>query len=63
MTLYRGDPSTLKAVHGGSAGPDVWYIHDAFGEYDGPYASQSDCNAVVLLQQKEWETAGRRNAQ
>jgi hypothetical protein len=53
VSMYRPKPEDLKPVLGSNPEcPSRWYIHDAYGEYDGPYASEAECWAVIAAERR-----------
>lgn len=49
MSIYTPDPDKLKVVE--QIGPDgrpLYFVHDQFGEYDGPYASHYEAARLIM---------------
>ena len=46
----RGNGWTLHAVRNYET--DCWFIHDSFGQYDGPYKTAFDCNREIAKRQQ-----------
>lgn len=47
MSVYVPESGTLRAVHDKSR--NLWWVHDAYGPYDGPYESQLEANAAIAF--------------